>query len=102
MFANSQPSALNFKSFSRLLEQFFLIVSQNNFGNKIPIIHARTIEDNKHRHRSFMGTEHFTYGCATRNRTEETEMTSREVMEFEKDWKKLWHPKMTQGESINL
>ena len=35
-FANSRPSASNFKSFSRLLEQFFLTVSQNNFGNKIP------------------------------------------------------------------
>ena len=27
---------LNFKSFSPSLEQFFLTVSQNNFGNKIP------------------------------------------------------------------
>ena len=34
--ANSQPSASNFKSFSRSLEQFFLAVGQNNFGNKIP------------------------------------------------------------------
>ena len=33
MFANS---ASNFKSFSRSLEQFFLTVGQNNFGNKIP------------------------------------------------------------------
>ena len=35
-FANSRPSASNFKSFSRSLEQFFLTVGQNNFGNKIP------------------------------------------------------------------
>ena len=34
---NSRPSASNFKSFSRSLEQFFLTVGQNNFGNKIPI-----------------------------------------------------------------
>ena len=34
--ANSWPSASNFKSFSRSLEQFFLTVGQNNFGNKIP------------------------------------------------------------------
>ena len=27
----------NFKSFSRSLEQFFLTVGQNNFGNKIPL-----------------------------------------------------------------
>ena len=35
---NSRPSALNFKSFSRSLEQFFLTVGQNNFGNKIPYL----------------------------------------------------------------
>ena len=35
-FANSRPSASNFKSFSRSLEQFFLTVGQNNFDNKIP------------------------------------------------------------------
>ena len=36
IFANSWPSASNFKSFSWSLEQFFLTVGQNNFGNKIP------------------------------------------------------------------
>ena len=30
------PSAFNFKSFSRSLEQFDLTVGQNNFENKIP------------------------------------------------------------------
>ena len=39
-FANSRPSASNFKSFSRSLEQFFLTVGQNNFGNKIPFLHT--------------------------------------------------------------
>ena len=34
-FANSCPSASNCKSFSRSLEQFFLTIGQNNFGNKI-------------------------------------------------------------------
>ena len=38
-FANSRPSASNFKSFSRTLEQFFLTVGQNNFDNKIPYLH---------------------------------------------------------------
>ena len=38
IFANSRPSASNFKSFSWSLEQFFLTVGQNNFGNKIPSI----------------------------------------------------------------
>ena len=37
-FANSRPSASNFKSFSRSLGQFFLTVGQNNFGNKIPLL----------------------------------------------------------------
>ena len=36
-FANSRPSASNFKSFSQSLEQFLLTVGQNNFGNKIPL-----------------------------------------------------------------
>ena len=47
MFANSRPSALNFKSFSRSLEQFFLTVGQNNFGNKIPIPNWRWILQTK-------------------------------------------------------
>ena len=38
IFENSRPSASNFKSFSQSLEQFFLTVGQNNFGNKIPFI----------------------------------------------------------------
>ena len=39
---NSRPSALNFKSFSQSLEQFFLTVGQNNFGNKIPCLRSIT------------------------------------------------------------
>ena len=35
-FENSRLSALNFKSFSRSLQQFFLTVGQNNFVKKIP------------------------------------------------------------------
>ena len=34
-FANSRPSASNFKSFSQSLEQLFLTLGQNNFDNKI-------------------------------------------------------------------
>ena len=37
-FENSRLSASNFKSCSRSLEQFFLTVGQNNFGNKIPVL----------------------------------------------------------------
>ena len=37
-FANSRPSVSNFKRFSQSLEQFFLTVCQNNFGNKIPFL----------------------------------------------------------------
>ena len=35
-FANSWPSASNYNFFSPSLEQLFLTVGQNNFGNKIP------------------------------------------------------------------
>ena len=44
-FASSRPLASNFKSFSRSLEQFFLTVGQNNFGNKIPffLIHSQSL-----------------------------------------------------------
>ena len=35
-FANSRPSAPNFKSFSQSLAQSLLIVGQKYFGNKIP------------------------------------------------------------------
>ena len=35
-FANSRPSASNFKRFSQSLKQFFLTVAQSNFGNKTP------------------------------------------------------------------
>ena len=38
IFANSRPSASNFKSFSQSLEHFFLTVGQKNFGNKIPFL----------------------------------------------------------------
>ena len=41
-FANSWPSTSHFKNFSLSLEQFFLIVDQNNFGNKIPLFHIAT------------------------------------------------------------
>ena len=42
IFANSWPSASNVKSFSQSLEQFFLTVGQNNFGNKILYFHKKT------------------------------------------------------------
>ena len=35
MFANSWPSALNFKSFPRSEEQFFFTLAQNSFENKM-------------------------------------------------------------------
>ena len=44
-FANFQPSASNFKSFSQSLEQFFLTVGQNNFGKKITNIFTGQLED---------------------------------------------------------
>ena len=46
-FANSRPSASNFKSFSQSLEQFFLTIGQNNFCNKIPIKSVLSTHKNK-------------------------------------------------------
>ena len=43
IFANSQPSASNFKRFSRSLEQFFFTEGQNNFCNKIPFQESKLI-----------------------------------------------------------
>ena len=40
-FANSRPSAPNFKIFSQSLEQFSLTVGQNKFGDKIPVITSK-------------------------------------------------------------
>ena len=60
--------------------------------------HVRTIEDDRHRVRSFK-TDHIINGYIPGNKTVETEMTSDEVIQFEKDWKKLWRPKMTPQEA---
>jgi hypothetical protein len=68
---------------------------------KTVFVHVRTIEDDRHGIRSFKVTEHL-INDITGNRFEETDMTSYKVTEFEKDWKKLWHQKMTQGESATL
>ena len=46
-FANSQPLASNFKSFSRSLDNFFFTVGQNYFGNKIPSIATTFLRLNK-------------------------------------------------------
>ena len=46
-FANSRPSASNFKTFYTSLEQFFLTVGQNNFGNKWSICWIGEILKNK-------------------------------------------------------
>ena len=47
-FANSRPSASNFKSFSQSQEQFFLAVGQNNFGNKIPLLKVQSEKNVSH------------------------------------------------------
>ena len=44
-FANSPPSASNFKSGSQLLEHFFLTEGQNNFGKKIQIFEVFSTND---------------------------------------------------------
>ena len=42
-FANFRPSASNFNFFFWSLEQFFLTVGQNNFGNKMPFLYAQMV-----------------------------------------------------------
>jgi hypothetical protein len=42
-FVNSRPSASNFKTFSRSLEQFFLTVGQNNFDTQRPALYYLVI-----------------------------------------------------------
>ena len=49
VFANSQPSTSNFKSFSRSLEQCFLTVGQNNFRNKIPFLFSFYLQWRHHK-----------------------------------------------------
>ena len=65
IFANSQPSASNFKFFSRSLEQFFITVGQNNFGNKIPFLTRKE----RCTHFSFMVPKNFLWNsiCSTDN-----------------------------------
>ena len=77
-----------------------MIILDNDYSITV---HFRSIEDDLNRIvRSFKAREHLLNGCSTRteetkvilNRTvsfEDTEMTSGEIMEFEEDWKKLWH-----------
>ena len=39
---------MNFKSFSQSLEQIFLTIGQNNFGNKIPLSISEKYEKSPH------------------------------------------------------
>ena len=89
-----------------------IVLDKDNSDKNSTLVHFRSIEDDMNEVRSFKATEEILNGCFTRteetkvllNRTvsfEDTEMTSGEIMEFEEDWKKLWHPKMTQGEKAN-
>ena len=55
-----RPSASNFKKFSRSLEQFFLIICQNNFGNKIPIWHSTVDYPSKQWQQNFLHKKLFT------------------------------------------
>ena len=46
IFASYWPSASNFRTFSRSLEQLFLAVGQNNFGDKIPFAFISRSKEN--------------------------------------------------------
>ena len=83
-----------------IIKKIFVHSQLENHVEETIFVHVRTIEDDRQRVRSFK-TDHIINSCIPGNKTVETEMTSDEVMEFEKDWKKLWHPKMDQGELAN-
>ena len=75
-----------------LTETIKKTIVDNNFKleKKTSIVHERTIKDEFHGLRSFKVTEEFINGVITGNRPVDTKMTPGEVIEFEKDWKKLW------------
>ena len=54
VFCKFLAFSLEFKSFSQSLEQFFLIVDQNNFGNKIPFLKYNSkLEKNVNKYSTF-------------------------------------------------
>ena len=73
---NCSSDLKNFKSFSRSLEQFFLTVGQNNFGNKIPFLTGswRFLRGNKF--------EQFRTQIGTNNWDLETYKKSYKMFEF--------------------
>ena len=75
-----------------LTETIKKTICDNHFKllKKTIIVRERTIKDDFHGLRSLKVTETFINGVITGNRPVDTEMTSDEVIEFEKDWKKLW------------
>ena len=83
-----------------LLKEIIKKIQLGNHVKETFFVHVRSIEDDQHVVRSFK-THHIINGYIPGNKTVETEMTSGEVIDFEKDWKKLWHPTMTQGQSAN-
>ena len=78
------------------------IFVNSQFGNHVKetiFVHLRTIEDDRNVIRS-VKTHHIINDKIPGNKTVETEMTSEEVIDFEKAWKKLWRPKMTPQEHM--
>ena len=76
------------------------IFVNSQFGNHVKetiFVHLRTIEDDRNGIRS-VKTHHIINDKIPGDKTLETEMTSEEVIDFEKAWKKLWRPKMTPQE----
>ena len=82
-----------------LLKEIITKEKKIRVGNHIKetfFVHVRSIEDDQHVVRSMTHGIIIGPGYIPRNQTVETGMTFGEVIEFEKDWKKLWHPTMTR------
>ena len=80
-----------------IIRKFFV---NSQFGNHVKetiFVHLRTIEEDRNVIRS-VKTHHIINDKIPGDKTVETEMTSEEVIDFEKAWKKLWRPKMPPQE----
>ena len=91
IFENSQPSASNFKSFSRSLKQFFLTVGQNNFGNKKNIFHCK---------KKF--TKNYFLGCSQSAKSANHSPESCSSENISKDNDEFWHHNSVDGAAVNV
>ena len=94
---DSKQSKLNLSLWKKIIRKIFVNSQFGNHAKETIFVHLRTIEDDRNVIRS-VKTHHIINDKIPGDKTLETEMTSEEVIDFEKAWKKLWRPKMTPQE----